>query len=64
MEHILEVIKDLTFKNKELIKQNLLLKQEIEDERQMKRPTEETNIERRILIEKNIALVNELHRYK
>jgi hypothetical protein len=64
MEHILEVIKDLTFKNKEVIKQNLLLKQEIEDERQMKRPTEETNIERRILIEKNIALVNELHRYK
>ena len=30
MEHILEVIKDLTFKNKELIRQNTILKQEIE----------------------------------
>ena len=30
MEHILEVIKDLTFKNNDLIRQNTILKQEIE----------------------------------
>ena len=36
MEHILEVIKDLTFKNKELIKQTSQLRQELEEDKHYK----------------------------
>lgn len=58
MEHILEVIKDLTFKNQELTKQNTQLRQQLEAERQVKHTTEDASAERKSLIDKNAAITH------
>jgi hypothetical protein len=64
MEHILEVIKDLTFKNTELTRQVSHLKQQLDEERHFKHLYDEIYAERKQLIDKNLMVSNELSRYR
>ena len=64
MEHILEVIKDLTFKNNHLMRENVQLKATLETDKECRVLYEEVLTEKRILVEKNAALTQELQQYR
>jgi hypothetical protein len=64
MEHILEVIKDLSFKNKELFKENAALKEEQIHEGHYEKFYHELIAERTELLEKNLQLSSELEKYR